>query len=185
MEYFSLVIDASLHSLPRIWHSNKDVLCADLHRSRRTGAKAKSRISHCISVSCTDLLEVAADEQMTESVVRALNLPRRWCLADLWPLKITTGMRGRRAAMFRCCHCKQCRGGMEQVMWAWTSPHPPDALPSGTCLWKPTGLPSRSLQLLHTLGHYREQGQVADLHNTHILELERLLNAGARIQCWL
>lgn len=45
--------------------------------------------------------------------------------------------------------------------------HPPAALPLGTCLWKPTGLPSRSLQRLQTLGHYREQGQAADLHNTH------------------
>lgn len=47
--------------------------------------------------------------------------------------------------------------------------HPPDALPLGTCLWKPTGLPSRSLQMLQTLGHYREPGQVANLHNTHII----------------
>lgn len=48
--------------------------------------------------------------------------------------------------------------------------HPPDvALALGTCLWKPTGLPSRSLQMLQTLGHYREQGQLGNLHNTHIL----------------
>lgn len=46
--------------------------------------------------------------------------------------------------------------------------HPPAALPLGTCLWKPTGLPSLSLQMLQTLGHYRKQGQVANLHNTHI-----------------
>lgn len=51
--------------------------------------------------------------------------------------------------------------------------HPPDlALALGTCLWMPTGLPSRSLQMLQTLGHYREQGQAANLH--HIIQVDWL-----------
>lgn len=45
--------------------------------------------------------------------------------------------------------------------------HPPDpGLSSGTCLRIPTGLPSRSLQMLHTLGPSREQGPAADLHHS-------------------
>lgn len=55
--------------------------------------------------------------------------------------------------------CVECTGGMGRVRCGparWAAPsHPPAALPWGTCLWRVTGLPWRSLQLLHTMGHSR------------------------------
>lgn len=53
--------------------------------------------------------------------------------------------------------------------------HPPAA-----CLWKRSELPSRSLQILQTLGHYRERGQAATLNNTHSFMLDYLLETPSK-----
>lgn len=146
------------------------------------GEKGGFILHQCLSNSdifTVDGHRLPADYQHCNNIITAcVLLSHAWsvslCLADLSPLKITNGDPWEKNPNSKVLDVVR-----EQTEWAWWSqneylppPHPPDALPLGTCLWIPTGLPWRSLQRLQTLGHYREQGQVANLHNTHIMELE-------------
>lgn len=72
--------------------------------------------------------------------------------------------------------CVECTDGKGRVRCGPANraapSHPPAALPWRTCLWRATGLPWRSLQLLQTMGHSRgtDRWRTCTIHTVASLE---------------